>query len=416
MEAIESSSSSSNYHERPLSVAEYEDIEYIRTHSNEAYVSHQPPQSGPVYDEPNTTTKRPLSPGAPLLQQKNEGFPPGDLASYYDEPSEITSKPSAQTKTPLSPMHNMITSKSIQQNVDSSDNCYVDMIKSESDDHSDTLPPPLQLQKSQSIPRRLETLSDISLENLSNLNSNDIQLLMLLQMQKVVQDTAEVTRNLGRSRVDGFEQPQACPPCPPPFLPPLEEIEEIYDEDEGDDYYNQPSADTLSKSRPQSCRVKKSYPEETSTTSGVGFQELRHRANTTVIATGIVAPHSHLKSTHQHVIPSAHPPPLKPKPDTLGTGLPYNNIITGSHHNNVIIMHAIIIATKKVRSMIPATVRQKREAAHEEMISKGLQNVILSSLLRRHNCIHIIINFAKPFNVGTLKRRNKSLSPNIASL
>lgn len=334
MEAIQPNSTS-NYYERPLvSVDEYEDIEYIRTHSNEAYTSHQRPQSpGPVYDEPDTTTKRPLSPGAP---QKNQGFPPGDLASYYDEPAEITSKPLTQTKTSLSPMHNIMmmshtfksTVEKTQENLDSSDNdCYVDLFKSESDGHSDTIPP-LQVQKSQSIPKKLETLSEISLENLSNLNSNDIQLWMLIQMQKVVQDTAEVTRNLGRSRIDSFEQPQASGlPPPPPFPPPLEEIEEIYDEDEGDDYYNQSSADVLSKSRPQSCRVKMSYPEERFTTGGVGYQEPRHRSNTTMIATGNVAPQSHWKSTHQHTVSSVHLPPLKPKPDTLGTGLPYNIII-----------------------------------------------------------------------------------------
>lgn len=51
-------------------------------------------------------------------------------------------------------------------------------------------------------------------------------------------------------------------------------------------------------------------------------------------------------------------------------------------------MHAAMyVATKKVRSMIPATVRQKRETTHEEMIRKNLQNVILSSPLHCHNCI-----------------------------
>ena len=145
MKAIEPSSRSSYYErpERPVSVAEYEDIEYIRTHSNEAYTLYQPPQSGPVYDEPETTTKRPLSPRAPLMQQTFP--PPADLTSYYEEPSEITFKPLAisatQNKTPLSlsPMHSVMshTSKSMektQENVDSGENCYVDMIKSKSDD------------------------------------------------------------------------------------------------------------------------------------------------------------------------------------------------------------------------------------------------------------------------------------------
>lgn len=326
MEAMEPSSRSNYYErpERPRSVAEYEDIDYIRTHSNEAYSSYQPTEN--VYDEPDTATRRPLSPRVPLMQQT---FPPADLAPYCDEPSDITSKPIAisatQTKTPLSlsPMHNIIkthtfkSKEKTQENLDSTDNCYVDMIKSESDDHSDTVTPPPQLQKSQSIPKRLEAISEISLENLSNLNSNDIQIWMLLQMQKVVQDTAEVTRNLGVSKVDRFEQTQASSqPSPPPFPPPLvETIEEIYDEDEGDDYY-QPNTGILSRSRPQSCKVKKSFPEVMPTTSGEG--EPRHRSNTT-FGTGNVVPQSHLRSTHQHIIPSARPPPLKPKPDILGT-------------------------------------------------------------------------------------------------
>ena len=214
-----------------------------------------------------------------------------------------------------------------EEKVDSSEDNFVDKIKSESGakESSDTTQLPPHLKKSQSIPQRLEALSELSLENLSSLDPKDVQIWMLLQMQRMVKDTMEVTKTLAhRSRGDMFEQPPTShqpsasppPPPPPPYPPPPGDTEPIYDEDVGEDYYNQSNVEAPSRSF--SCSVTPSYHKVRSTTSRKAYQEPRQRSNTTLNARGTIV------SLLQPIVPrqrsrqSAHHPPIKPKPDILG--------------------------------------------------------------------------------------------------
>jgi hypothetical protein len=111
---------------------------------------------------------------------------------------------------------------------------------------SDTVP-----SRNATIPRKLESVTEISLENLSNLGPKQAQLWMLLNMQKMVQKMDKMEEVYGSTqsfapkadRQSSMTKPVPPPkPTPlrgnvevptPPHYPPPEEIEEIYDEDIG---------------------------------------------------------------------------------------------------------------------------------------------------------------------------------------
>ena len=101
------------------------------------------------------------------------------------------------------------------------------------------------------IPRKLESVTEISLENLSNLGPKQAQLWMLLNMQKMVQKMEKMEEVYGSNqslprKADRQSMTKPVPPPKPapllgnakevpapPNYPPPEEIEEIYDEDIG---------------------------------------------------------------------------------------------------------------------------------------------------------------------------------------
>ena len=265
MEAIEPGSSTksqvSNSYERFPHVTEGEEIEEydtIHTSPNEAYSilsyqKQQRPQSPPaaIYDEPNTIprTRMPKPPSQPSGQTPHS--PSGIEAATYEEPLTITVPPLTQKETSGSSTNLEESTK-----LENSEEDHYTYVKDSGSMDSGTctyekVRSPPRPRKSETVPKNLESFSEISLEDLSNLNSNEVQLWTLLQMQKMVRkmeniyDTTEAVRPpTSRSKQEKSEQPQKLnlpPPHPPPFPPP-QEIEELYDEDIGDEAFDEQPA------------------------------------------------------------------------------------------------------------------------------------------------------------------------------
>ena len=258
MEAIEPGSSAKlNSYKRFPYVTEVEEIEEydnIHTSSNQAYSllpyqkqqQLQPPPAA-IYDEPNTIsrTQMPKPPSQPSKHSQS-----GVEPATYDEPLTITVPPLTQEET----SNSSTKLEESTTSVNSEEDHYIHMkgIGSVDNGAYETVWSPPQ--KSETVPKNLEAMSEIALEDLSNLNSNEVQLLTLLQMQKMIQklenvydtSTTEAIRppnSRSKSKQEKPEQSQKLNlppphPSPPPFPPP-QELEELYDEDIGDEAFHQ---------------------------------------------------------------------------------------------------------------------------------------------------------------------------------
>ena len=328
----------------------YDDIivhksDYVHTNPNEAY-SYVYPPTGNIYEEPEVNPKKKLP---PMSQQPR---PLQELGSYYyGSPAATPLPPLPEPKKVTRSSTKMYESKPTikveeeeQIRRDSMDS-YVSIDSTDiGTEKREDSPPPLQ--KSKSIPKKIDTLSEISLENVSNLNSNEVQLWVLLQMQKVVQKMEYSTQSSVKS--------PSHPPLPP-NPPPLDEIEEIYDQavdDDGRDFESSNVSKIPFQHRPRSVMVKKLYRQERAAIEGKRYQDSRPRSSTDA---------SQLSG-------SAHSgrPPIKPKPDRL------RKLMSKScdyYHNSIISINAVI---ERVSRAIPAELRQKREVTQEEMICKLL--------------------------------------------
>ena len=211
--------------------------------------------------------------------------------------------------------------------------------------------PPLQAKsprRSVTVPKELSALAETSIEDLSNMNPSEAQLWMLNQMQKLVEKFAgiyestavgplpkETKSNRGKvlpAQAEGvYENLQSLPPVPP---------------------------------RTYSCSVQK--------TEGSISSRKISRQSKTVNAGNRPPPPSIERSPH-HLSTTTGPPPLRSKPDV--TGKLYHNIdnIIVYRAELVIFSFMILIAAigRGSRSLpVTVTIKQKREATHEEMISK----------------------------------------------
>lgn len=413
MEAIEPGSSGklnvtrATTYRRLSSIAEYDDIDYICTNPNEAYTL-LPNSPVPVYDEPNIGNIR-REPSLLEPPKPNVKIPRGqELATYYEQPSAVVHKPT----NPFSPIQVKLSDSFAQmpefrpmEKVEKeATTCAI--YSEEADGYEiidsgsyETVEPdhessPSQLRKSESVPQTLDKFSELSLENVSNLNSNEVQLWLLLQMQKVVGRIEEVhmtTKNPNKpEKIDkqesafNFEQlPTSSGPHPPPYPPP-EAIEEIYDEDVGDDepYYGKQGVSSTLPTRAHTCRVKSTIQEEHTSTGRVKHQDPRQRSNTDVYPGESIQSQSSTKSVTAQKsranVRAGRRPPLKPKPQPPPGKYRHPIRLPYMHADvyTIIIIHVLsphfIAVTKRIAidSSLPASVRQKRETTHKEMIGR----------------------------------------------
>ena len=388
MEAIQPGSStvirSPNAYETVSSFAEDDRYSYAR------HMMHEPrPPSTVIYDEPDVpigslVKSNPpaeyddpiLIPGPVQAQIEPEVHPPTEVE--YDEPIQPqASRRKQSTKSSTRSLIQSQSQKELQSHKEDSDDDYNDEIYCDvpeelvQDDayieivQTADLPAP---RRNATIPKELNSIAEISLENLSNLNPMEAQLWMLLHMQKMVQKMEEVYDSpqplSPRANKNPITKPstslkpaelfdKAKVPAPP-SSPPSEEIEEIYDEDIGpelelaaeptrkDLYVN---LDTLSEAITESPPPP--IPPRT-----------HQHASEDVASTGY-------RSRTQSEIPSQdiRQAPSASKPDRS------KSYATQSQQSKTLLP---ALLTQSCSSLVPGlgSVRQKRETSNEEMISK----------------------------------------------
>ena len=222
---------------------------------------NHPPPAAVMYDEPVLMPAK--SQIIPRKQTKVKDASP--TTAEYDEPLltpaqvHSVSRNKITTWIPLPTQSQPVTQEPESHeggsDDDNDDNIYDDYpeeLEQEDDDSyiEITASIPSTPKRSATIPKKLESVTEISLENLSNLGPKQAQLWMLLNMQKMVQKMEKMEEVYGstqsmsskadrQSITKPMPPPKPAPLCgkakapAPPNYPPPEEIEEIYDEDIG---------------------------------------------------------------------------------------------------------------------------------------------------------------------------------------
>ena len=204
-----------------------------------SYVRHKhvvEPQQPPavLYDEPDTisTTK---------IAHAVYDLPSPSPAEYDNVIQTSTTSQSSLEQKPTSSHNEFRAQTSTADDSEEDDEVY--------EDFPDGLYEPMEptyddvkvqptLQRSITIPQTLESISELTLENLTNLDQKQAQLWMLLQMQKMVQKMEDVYEPLKPpANIQLKTKPTAASNTTPspPLSPPPKEIEELYDEDIGSD-------------------------------------------------------------------------------------------------------------------------------------------------------------------------------------
>ena len=268
----------------------YDEPDIVPTKSQRAQVKQNPTPAPAKYDEPTVISTQAQS----VLQKQRKIYHPPPAAVMYDElmpaQSQIISQKQTKVKdaspttaeydepilTPAqvySVSQNQITtwiplptqSQPVTEEPESheggsdDDNDdadiygdYPEELEQEDDDSYIEIAAsiPSTPKRNATIPKKLESVTEISLENLSNLGPKQAQLWMLLNMQKMVQKMEKMEEVYGSTQPlsSKAERQSLTKPIPPPKptllcgkaeapappnYPPPEEIEEIYDEDIG---------------------------------------------------------------------------------------------------------------------------------------------------------------------------------------
>ena len=155
------------------------------------YTSHepQPPESAVIYDEPDITG---ITESHRVLTQAQE---PPPAEAEYDEPILMSPTATNQTCSPTQKAESHKEKsddddyKMIYSNIPEElahelerEDSYVEIV------HTDPPAP----SRNATIPKEMDSITEISLESLHNLDPKEVQLWMLLQMQKMVQKMEDV--------------------------------------------------------------------------------------------------------------------------------------------------------------------------------------------------------------------------------
>ncbi len=226
MEAIEPGSTNSLG--SPIADS-YKIVSPLQQNEAYSYVAHhgkymQEPQQPVIYDEPDTPRKM------KAVRQASNSLFSSPEPDVYDDVTDTSILILKQRNLELNP--------SITDSEDEDGAVYEDLpadselyMDEEESTYTDMEARPT-MHRSITIPKTLESVSEITLENLTNLDQKQAQLWMLLQMQKMVQRMEDVYEPLKPS---ANNQPKAEPstsaPTPRPVFHQPQEIEEAeYDD------------------------------------------------------------------------------------------------------------------------------------------------------------------------------------------
>lgn len=332
MEAIDTFRSSfvDSQYETLLPIAESDMHSYTSMTHHHGEVQHSyGPSMKVLYDEPTTSTQ------TQIPRQKDDSTPLAGVE--YEEPivktnnapSKLSTKAPLFLPTPKTTTLNELvpsnaskgpgTTKS-QTSVGEDINAYdtVDATVSTGLHEPMHSKIPRSPHRSTTVPRELSSMSEIPLEELSKLNPNDAQLLMLLQMQKMVQVYGTTT--LGKPSIEKLKSEPNLPihhrvsksPPPPLYKHSLHEVEEEYDPIHQQPVSQHPfDGDSLPvpPQRTYSSRNQAS-PRERSKKDGTNREIQLANPNLAVSR----------RSPYHHPTPHMRPPlpPTKPKPDVSG--------------------------------------------------------------------------------------------------
>ena len=224
MEAIEPGSSNSMG--SPITDS-YENISPSRQDEAYSYVEHrgkhlQEPQQSAIYDEPDTPRKMKA-----VRRASNTPFSPPRPAVYENVTDTSTLH--------LKPQRNLEHNPSVTNSEDENGAAVYEELRNVMEDEEVTyyntnMEPRPTMQRSITVPRTLESVSEITLENLTNLDQKQAQLWMLLQMQKMVQRMEDVYEPLKPSANNPPKaKPSTLAPTPE-FHQPQETEEAEYDD------------------------------------------------------------------------------------------------------------------------------------------------------------------------------------------
>lgn len=261
------------------------------------YTSHepQPPESAVIYDEPDITG---ITESHGALAQVQE---PPPAEAEYDEP--ILMSPTTTNQTCSQPQnaeshkeksddddYKMIYSnipEELAHELEREDS-YVEIVQ--------TNPPAPS--RNVTIPKEMDSITEISSENLDNLDPKEVQLWMLLQMQKMVQKMEDVygtsqpmsPRASKRPTTKPYSKAKAPPP-PSSLDPPSEVMKETDHEDTGSEPTRQDlyiNLDTISEAitesppppiPPRTYQDVDSYRRRTHSDSKTGSQRTESAAS-----------------------------------------------------------------------------------------------------------------------------------------
>ena len=216
----------------------YETVSPFTEDNRYSYTSHelQPPESAVIYDEPDITG---ITESHGVLAQVQE---PSRAEAEYDEP--ILMSPTITNQTCSQPQKAEEKSddddyKMIYSNIPEElaheleqENSYIEIVQTD---------PPFP-SRSATIPKELDSITEISLENLDNLDPKEVQLWMLLHMQKMVQKMEDVygtstsqplSPRAGKRPTTKPHGKAKAPPPPSSLDPPSEAMKETDNEDIG---------------------------------------------------------------------------------------------------------------------------------------------------------------------------------------
>ena len=224
MEAIEPGSSNSM---GSPTADSYEIVSPSRQGDAYSYVQHtnlQEVQQSVIYDEPDTTRKTQAN-----RQASDPSFP---SPAVYDDVIQTSTQPQSHSTVKI---FNPIPS--VTDSEDEGDEVYEDLpddsdlYEAAESSYTEMEARPT-MQRSTTIPKTLESISEIALENLTNLDQKQAQLWMLLQMQKMVQRMEDVYEPLKPS-ANNQPKPEPSISARSPAFHPSQETEEEYDDNIG---------------------------------------------------------------------------------------------------------------------------------------------------------------------------------------
>ena len=225
MEAIEPGSSNSmgsptaDSYEIVSPLRQGDAYSYIIQHTNLQEV-----QQSVIYDEPDTTRK--------IQATQQASYPSSSSLAMYDDVIQTSTQPQSHSRQKMfNPMPGATDSG------DEGDEVYEnlpddsDLYEAAESTYIETEAKPT-MKRSTTFPRTLESISEVTLENLTNLDQKQAQLWMLLQMQKMVQKMEDVYEPLKPSANNQPKAEHSISAHSPVFHPP-QETEEEYDDDIG---------------------------------------------------------------------------------------------------------------------------------------------------------------------------------------